>query len=62
MLDESKPVEEMATYELVDILIQRGKQTNGLAFVTRRQIRQLIDLWRKENDGELDPSVLHAPF
>lgn len=47
-LDQSRPVEEYFMYELVDILIQRGINSRGFAFVSRSQMESLVALWRED--------------
>lgn len=47
-MDESKPVETYSVYELVEILITRGRESNGFEFVTAEQMAALLSEWRRE--------------
>lgn len=47
-LDESQKIEDLSVREIVDILIQRGINSNGFGFVSRSQMETLVALWREE--------------
>lgn len=66
-MDESRPVEEYAVHELVNILIQRGINSNGFSFVSRSQMETLVALWREDQTPAPWPfpssqPVINNPF
>ena len=50
-------IDTLAGYEIVDVLIERGQNSNAFEFISRKQMLKLIELFNEETQEPLIVSI-----